>query len=782
MNVQVIFHFAKQLECGACEPVLIEVSDPSKLSINVGVIDPAKIQTFVRGEIESFTLVADATGCNRLYQYTLSYDDAQLVDPLVTLDECDIVKVCCAGCTIEYVDQRFIDQSTVSSLLDNGDGTFTHDDGLGNLTIFDARSPLIDNGDGTFTHTDEAGVVTVFSALGALVDNLDNSFTYTDQIGAPTTVPFGHTFTQPVADLLRLTRPDGTFDDVSITHPVVPGETITTLVDNGNNTFTYTSEDATVTAVDFAHQLSEPVAGTVRLTRPDGTFDDVTPLVGGTVQTALPILGDGSGGLPIDLLLSTDAGNLATLGTDTGLFVSAHTIETITTLVDNANNTFTYTSEDATVTNFNAAHTLSEPVANTVRLTRPDGTFDDVLVSGAAETITTLVDNANNTFTYTSEDATVTNFNAAHTLSEPVANTVRLTRPDGTFDDVLVSGAAETITTLVDNANNTFTYTSEDATVTNFNVAHTLTQPVANTIRLTKPDGSMDDVLIVHPAETITTLVDNGNSFTYTSEDATVTIFDTEHTLSEPFPNIVRLTKPDGTFDDVTITVIETITTLVDNANNTFTYTSENATITIFDAEHDLTSPGVGTVRLTRPDATFNDVAITVNTTLPNFGDGTAGSPINTLISTDVGNQLSLGTDTGLFAPPAVAAPGSNIDWAQNPVLVSTVLAGFTIHTTVPFNVPGPVNTYKFTASYVLDMSALNQEYNARVQIDGVLQDHVVEERIAHLSGTGRYTKQIVFIVSSIAAGARTATFEFASPGGATVDMYRSYLEVERLI
>jgi hypothetical protein len=115
--------------------------------------------------------------------------------------------------------------------------------------------------------------------------------------------------------------------------------------------------------------------------------------------------------------------------------------ETTTTLVDNANNTFTYTSEDATVTNFDAEHDLSQPVANTIRLTRPDATFQEVTITPAAETVTTLVDNANNTFTYTSEDATVTNFTVAHSLSEPVAGTVRLTRPDATFDEVSITGA-----------------------------------------------------------------------------------------------------------------------------------------------------------------------------------------------------------------------------------------------------------------------------------------------------------------------------------------------------
>lgn len=273
------------------------------------------------------------------------------------------------------------------------------------------------------------------------------------------------------------------YDDVFLLDPLDPIEDCDVeRVCCADCQFDYIDEFA------FLHILSSPSQGVVRLTRPDATFDDVEV----TVFTNLPITGDGSAATPVDLLISADANNILTLGSDSGLFASPHTVETITTLVDNGDNSFTYTSEDVTITIFNAAHTLSEPVPNTVRLTRPDGTFDEVIISGDPDVVTTLVDNGDNSFTYTSEDATVTNFDAAHTLSEPVANTVRLTRPDGTFDDVAVS-FSETITTLVDNGNNTFTYTSENATITNFDVEHDLTKVNAKTFRLTKPDGTFDD-------------------------------------------------------------------------------------------------------------------------------------------------------------------------------------------------------------------------------------------------------------------------------------------------
>ena len=60
------------------------------------------------------------------------------------------------------------------------------------------------------------------------------------------------------------------------------------LVDNGDNSFTHTSGDGTVTTVSFGHSLSSTVNGTtttITLTKPDGTTDDVQitiPVAGGS--------------------------------------------------------------------------------------------------------------------------------------------------------------------------------------------------------------------------------------------------------------------------------------------------------------------------------------------------------------------------------------------------------------------------------------------------------------------------------------------------------------------
>lgn len=321
VTVQILLE--EPLKCGKCDSLFIKLNDPSLLLVNDGV--PVEdIKQFITGEVVEFEEVSPPGSCDIVYRYTLQYDDALLLDPGDPLDACDIERVCCADCLLEFI--------------------------------------------------------------------------------------------------LEL---------------------------------------------DFTHTLVSPECGQLVFTTPTGDVNNITILT----CANLPITGDGTSGNPLDILISADPNNILTLGGDSGLYVTAHIVETITTLVDNVDNTFTYTSEDATVTIFDAAHQLSEPVARTVRLTRPDGTFDDVPLD------------------------------FDHTLTEPVENTVRLTRPDGTFDEVIISGDAETITTLVDNTNNSFTYTSEDATVTVFDAEHSFTSPVANTFRLTRPNGDFQEASVIFPAE-----------------------------------------------------------------------------------------------------------------------------------------------------------------------------------------------------------------------------------------------------------------------------------------
>lgn len=345
---QVIVTFCEQLRCGKCDQVLLKLDDPALIAANQGV-PIEQVNPFIRGEIDDYRLVSGAAigcGCSA-HEYTISYDEQLLLDPSTLLRACDIERVCCADCLIDYVD------TIVPSL---------------------GISTLVDNGDGTFTHTNELAVVTIFNALSTLVDNLNNTYTYTDETGAVTAINVAHTLTNPALTTnIVLTRPDGSQDIIDIC-PIVDaclagqgevtvatqlpiqgdgtiGDPIALLLstdlgnvlslgtdsglygpssvlnDNGDNTFDHIHPIDGITTVNYAHTIEAGPGTTLRLTQPNAqTIDvDLCPIVatcGSTVSTQLPIQGDGSPGDPIDLLLSADLDNNLSLGTDSGLYHS----------------------------------------------------------------------------------------------------------------------------------------------------------------------------------------------------------------------------------------------------------------------------------------------------------------------------------------------------------------------------------------------------------------------------------------------------------------------------
>src|SRR5690554_4101032 len=99
----------------------------------------------------------------------------------------------------------------------------------------------------------------------------------------------------------------------------------------------------------------------------------------------------------------------------------------------------------------------------------------------ANETVTTFVDNGDGTYTYTSEDGTVTTVdvpadvvNQFEDIYNNIVNEEIVINGDtyNTFEEYLqhIVETNETVTTFVDNGDGTYTYTSEDGTVTTVDV------------------------------------------------------------------------------------------------------------------------------------------------------------------------------------------------------------------------------------------------------------------------------------------------------------------------
>ena len=130
----------------------------------------------------------------------------------------------------------------------------------------------------------------------------------------------------------------------------------------------------------------------------------------------------------------------------------------------------------------------------------------EVTIQSEEETVTTLFQNTDGSYTYVNEDGVQTLIDIEETVTNLVDN------GDGTFTytneaGVAVSfgGAEETITTLTDNGDGTYTYRNEAGTLT-----------------------------VINPVETTSTLIDNGNgSYTYTDETGAQTIINSSQITTE---------------------------------------------------------------------------------------------------------------------------------------------------------------------------------------------------------------------------------------------------------
>jgi len=139
-----------------------------------------------------------------------------------------------------------------SVITDNGDGTFSHNNGAGVVVTFDSkRTVALDNGDGTFTITDDHGAsVTITDNVAETLTSLTlvaNILTYTDEAGTPTALDLSlylddtnlariMSGTVDASGILTITRDDAsTFTmDLSTLLPVGPENVIAPASDDGS--------------------------------------------------------------------------------------------------------------------------------------------------------------------------------------------------------------------------------------------------------------------------------------------------------------------------------------------------------------------------------------------------------------------------------------------------------------------------------------------------------------------------------------------------------------------
>src|SRR5690606_16619108 len=185
------------------------------------------------------------------------------------------------------------------------------------------------------------------------------------------------------------------------------------------------------------------------------------------------------------------------------------------------------------------------------------------------ETVTTLVNNNDGTYTYTSEDGTVTVVDVPASVInqfEEIVNGGPVTIDGDTYNTIeeyiqhLVE-TNETVTTLETLGEGQYLYTSEDGTETTINVAQDVIENFETIVNESNTEVIEQLITVLGDTYVGGNVYYDGDTFTYVDEAGD------SHVIN--FEEIVQAN--------------ESVTTLVDNADGTYTYTSEDGTVTVVD-------------------------------------------------------------------------------------------------------------------------------------------------------------------------------------------------------
>ncbi|WP_055442981.1 beta strand repeat-containing protein [Lacinutrix himadriensis] len=569
----------------------------------------------------------------------------------------------------------------LTTLVDNNDGTLTYTDEDGNPTVLDvanletltsialntdntnidytdedgvttqldlsaivanleALTTLVDNNDGTLTYTDENGAQTIINAanletLTTLTNNGDLTYTYLNEAGTPVVISVidnDNDSTNELQDLFL----NGT--ELQLSNPATPGN----LVDLTSQITLEMFADAPNPNSEIYWNGTQWVYGTrvvsVNNSVPDPSGNINIPI--GNVYTG-PTTSTGDigvievGGTPQEgdiYVVNSDAPDPAQVGAtyiydndssdwiaidpfNAALYDPRYVNISGDTMVGNLDmngNTVTDLGaptgpSDATPKSYVDAIGLVDNGDGTFSLQKPDGAIDTVSKA-------TLTANLDGTYTFDNNDGNpiIIDISALETLTSIALNTdninIDYVDENGITTQLNLSAIVanlEALTTLVDNNDGTLTYTDEDGNPTILNVANleTLTSIALNpdntNIDYTDEDGVATQInlsALVNNLETVTTITDNTNgTFTYVDENGSATV--------------ISITDNDN---DAT----NEITTVTDNGNGTTTITDVNGgNVTldndgidnVDDADNDATNE-IQTV-----ESTDGSVAITAN-------------------------------------------------------------------------------------------------------------------------------------------------------------------------
>ncbi|WP_257957567.1 hypothetical protein, partial [Parapedobacter tibetensis] len=143
---------------------------------------------------------------------------------------------------------------------------------------------LVDNGDGTVTYTDEAGTATTIAlatiiddleTVTDLVDNGDGTISYTNEDGTVQTIDIGAVVTANETVTTLADNTDGTFSYTNEAGDVVTFDAnTTTMADNGDGTYTFTNANGDAITVD----VPQSVVGNIQ--NEGDIFNEIINLIG----------------------------------------------------------------------------------------------------------------------------------------------------------------------------------------------------------------------------------------------------------------------------------------------------------------------------------------------------------------------------------------------------------------------------------------------------------------------------------------------------------------------
>ncbi|QCW98799.1 hypothetical protein FGM00_01195 [Aggregatimonas sangjinii] len=403
------------------------------------------------------------------------------------------------------------------SIVDNGNNTYTVNDGINPEFTFSTNTEtitnIVQNPDGTYTYTNEAGEETLIatSATGtstfSITDNGNNTYTFNDG-----TIPAFTLSANPETITNIVQNPDGTYTytneagEETLIATSATGTSTLSITDNGNNTYTF--NDGTIPAFTLSANL-ETITNIVQ--NPNGTFTYTNEAGEETV------IANGSGTGMSTLSIVDNGDNTYTVNDGVNPeFTIIATPETVTNITQNTDGSYTYTNEAGEETIIaSSALTITDNGDNTY--TFNDGTNPAFTITATPETVTNITQNTDGSYTYTNEAGEETIIaSSALTITDNGDNTYTVN--DGTNPSFTITATPETVTNITQNTDGTYTYTNEageEATIASSALA--ITDNGDNTY--TVDDGVNPEFIITAKPETITSITENTNgTYTYTNE------------------------------------------------------------------------------------------------------------------------------------------------------------------------------------------------------------------------------------------------------------------------